>query len=89
MRRKAVRTAILLALLISAGAAAQYDYGECENARSEAESAASYLASDAQRLLSCAESEDFFDDCSSEYSSVSSSHSDFEDAVSEVSDYCE
>lgn len=90
MRRNAVGMAIFFALVISAGAAAQYDDDwECESARSDAESSASDLAYAAQRLQRCAELEDFSDDCHTEFSRVKYAHSDYESAVSDYSSYCE
>jgi hypothetical protein len=60
----------------------------CENARSRARNAASELADYARRLRNCAASEDFGNDCSSEFRRVKNSHSDYESAVSEFSSYC-
>jgi hypothetical protein len=61
---------------------------ECRDARERAASAASDLATYSRRLQSCAESEDYSDDCSSEFGRVRSTHSDYEDAVSEVNSEC-
>jgi hypothetical protein len=61
---------------------------DCRDARSRAESAASELAGYARRLQSCAEGEDFSDDCGSEFRRVRNAYSDYEAAVSEVSGYC-
>ena len=61
---------------------------ECRDALSRAESAASELANYSRRLRSCAESQDFTDDCSTEFRRVRSAHGDYEDAVSSVSSYC-
>ena len=60
----------------------------CEDARSRARSTASDLANYSRRLRSCAENEDFADDCSSEFRRVKNAHSDYESAVSEVSGSC-
>lgn len=62
---------------------------ECRAALSEAQDAASELADSARQLASCADSEDFEDDCSSEMSRVSSAHDDYETAVSDVESYCQ
>lgn len=61
---------------------------QCRNAISEARDAASDLADQAGRLKHCAESEDFEDDCSSEFSSTRSAHDDYESAVSDIGSYC-
>jgi len=61
---------------------------ECRNAKNQAESAASDLANYARRLRNCAEAQDYSDDCSSEFSRARSAHSDYEDAVSSVGNYC-
>lgn len=61
---------------------------QCEDARSKAKGAASELADYSRRLRSCAENEDFADDCSSEYRRVKNSYSDYESAVSEVGSNC-
>lgn len=61
---------------------------ECRDALSRAENAASDLADYSRRLHSCAESQDFTDDCSSEFRRVRNAHSDYEDAVSSVGSYC-
>lgn len=61
---------------------------ECRDALSRAESAASDLANYSRRLRNCAESQDFADDCSTEFRRVWNAHSDYEDAVSSVSSYC-
>lgn len=61
---------------------------ECREALERAEEAAQELASSTRALLNCVESEDFEDDCSSEFSRVRSDHDDYEDAVSDVQSYC-
>ena len=61
---------------------------ECRDALARAEEAGSELASSARRLANCAESEDYEDDCSSEFSSARSDHDDYEDAVSDVQSHC-
>ena len=44
--------------------------------------------SSSRRLNSCVDSDDFTDDCSSEFRRVRNAHSDYESAVSEVNSYC-
>lgn len=61
---------------------------ECRDALQRAEDAAQELASSTRSLLDCVESEDFEDDCSSEFTRVRSDHDDYEDAVSDVQIYC-
>jgi len=61
---------------------------DCQDALSRAESAASELADYARRLRNCAESQDYKDDCSSEFRRVKNSYSDYESAVSSVGYYC-
>ena len=61
---------------------------ECRDAQSRAESAASDLADQARRLKSCAESEDYSEDCSSEFRRTKNAHSEYEDAVSAVNGSC-
>jgi hypothetical protein len=60
----------------------------CRDAQERAESAASELADRAKRLRNCAESQDYNDDCSSEFRRAKSAHSDYEDAVSSVQSEC-
>lgn len=60
----------------------------CREARSRATNAASELADYSRRLRSCAETADFADDCSSEFSRVKNAHSDYESAVSDVGSNC-
>jgi cysteine synthase len=55
----------------------------------DAESAAGELSSAANRLKSCAENQDYDDDCSSEMHRAKSAHSDYESAVSDVDDECD
>jgi hypothetical protein len=62
---------------------------DCQDARNRAQSAAQELADYARRLRSCAESQDFSDDCSSEFRRTKNSHSDYESAVSSVGSYCQ
>lgn len=64
------------------------DSPNCEDARSRARNAASELADYSRRLRNCAESEDFGNDCSSEFRKVKNYHSDYESAVSDISSYC-
>jgi len=82
--------AVLAALFLSTSASAQYgaESSDCTDARDNAESAASDLGGYARRLQQCAESEDFGDDCSTEFRRVKSAYSDYESAVSDVSSYC-
>jgi hypothetical protein len=61
---------------------------ECQDSLSRAEDAASELADYSKRLRTCAEAQDFNDDCSSEFRRVRNAHSEYEDAVSSVSSYC-
>ncbi len=62
---------------------------DCRDALEGAESAASDLASYARRLQYCAEGEDYSDDCSTEFSQVRNAHSEYENAVSDVSSECD
>ena len=61
----------------------------CRDAADRAESAASELADRARRLRSCAESQDFTDDCDTEFRRVRSAHSDYESAVSSYKSECD
>jgi hypothetical protein len=78
-------------LAASAAAFAQYGYSDnsCEDARDRARSAASDLSAYARRLQSCANNEDFSDDCSTEFRRVRYAHSDYESSISDVSVYCD
>jgi hypothetical protein len=78
--------AALAALTLSAAPAWA---GPCAEAKEEAESAADDLESAARQLMSCASSDDFSDDCFSEFLRVQSAHSDYDSAVSEVSSECD
>ena len=90
MRLVIISIAAFCILAISSSASADYRYqSDCEDARSNAESAASDLASYSRRLQRCADNGDFSDDCSSEFRRVRSAHGDYESAVSEVSSYCD
>jgi hypothetical protein len=62
---------------------------ECRDALDRADSAASDVASYGRRLISCVESSDHRDDCSSEFRRVRGAHGDYESAVSEVGSYCD
>ena len=62
--------------------------GECRDARSEAQSAADDLERRAKKLMRCAKSENFDDDCRREFRKVKSAHRNYESAVSEVQSYC-
>lgn len=62
---------------------------DCRNARNRARSSASDLADYARKLRSCAEAQDFTDDCDSELRRTRSAHSDYESAVSSVRSYCD
>lgn len=89
MNTKRFLATAVLALAVSSSASAQYGYGSnCEDATSEAESAASDLAGYARRLQQCAENEDFSDDCYTEFRRVKSAYDSYESAVSEVSSNC-
>lgn len=61
---------------------------DCRDAMSRAETSASELADYAKRLQQCADSQDYSDDCSTEYRRTRSAHSDYESAVSSVGSYC-
>lgn len=65
------------------------DAESCYDASEEAKTAAEELSSASTLLAGCADTEDLSDDCSVEYDSVTSAHSDYESAVSDVSSYCE
>jgi hypothetical protein len=60
---------------------------QCRDAQSRSEDAASDLATYSQRLRSCAEAQDFSNDCSSEFRRVRNAFSHYESAVSDVSSY--
>ncbi len=71
--------------------AAKGDSGQnsaCREARSNAKNGASDLANYTRRLRSCAEAENYDDDCSSEFRRVKNSQSDYESAVSSVRSNC-
>ena len=80
----------LFTLLIIAGPSSMRGASsECHDARRQAQSAASELASYSRRLQNCAESGDLSDDCSSEFRRVRNSYQDYESAVSSYSSECE
>jgi hypothetical protein len=90
MNTKMFLAVAVLALAVSSSASAQYGYSsDCEDARNDAESAASDLAGYARRLQQCAENEDFSDDCYTEFRRVKSAYDSYESTVSEVSSDCE
>ena len=60
----------------------------CRDAQERAESAASELADRSRKLRNCAESQDYSEDCSSEFRRVRNAHSDYESAVSSVRSEC-
>ena len=62
---------------------------ECEDAWSYANSAADDVEHYARRLIRCVTSGDFYDDCSSELRRVRNAHSDYENYVYEVQNYCD
>ena len=61
---------------------------ECRDAQERAESAASELSDRSRKLRNCAESQDYSEDCSSEFRRVRNAHSDYESAVSSVRSEC-
>jgi hypothetical protein len=61
---------------------------ECKDARDRAATAAVELADRSRKLRSCAEAEDYSEDCSTEFRRVKNVYSDYEDAVSTVRSYC-
>jgi hypothetical protein len=61
---------------------------ECRDALERADSAASDLATHAGRLKTCADSQDYRDDCSTEFRRVKNAHSEYEDAVASVTSVC-
>ena len=61
---------------------------ECQDALSQAENNASGLANYARRLRNCAETQDYSDDCSSEFRRTKNAFNDYESAVSSVGSYC-
>ena len=61
---------------------------ECRDAQEQAESAASELADRSKKFRNCAESQDYSEDCSSEFRRVRNAHSDYESAVSSVRSEC-
>lgn len=90
MRIKPIFFSALIAATLPINAFSQYrDDSDCENARIEAESAASKLSSYAERLQQCVYIADFSDDCYIEFRRVKSSYDDYESAVSNISTYCE
>ncbi len=60
----------------------------CREAQERAESAASELADRARKLRNCAESQDYSEDCSSEFRRTRNAHSDYESAISSVRSEC-
>ena len=60
----------------------------CQDAQDRAESAASELADRARKLRNCAESQDYTDECDTEFRRVRSAHGDYESAVSSVKSDC-
>ena len=64
------------------------DDSDCEDAWSNANSAADAVESYARRLIRCVTSGDHSDGCYLEARRVRSNHSDYESAVSEVQSYC-
>ena len=90
MRLRALSIAVFSVVTLAASASATHaGNSDCQDARDQAQSAASDLASYSRRLQRCAENGDYSDDCSSEFRRVRSSHSDYESAVSEESSYCD
>jgi hypothetical protein len=81
------REVVAIARLVSAQDSSG-DSEECADARRRAERAASELADYARRLRTCAESNDFTNDCSTEFRRVRSAQDDYESAVSSVSSDC-
>lgn len=62
---------------------------ECRDAKRDARDAAEELASAARNLAYCADQNDSADDCEIQFLEVSSAHSDYESAVSDVDDECD
>lgn len=83
------RAVLVAGLVCFAASATAQDWEQCQQAKSDAEDAAGDLASAALSLQSCAQNEDFSDDCGSELSNAESAQDDYEDATGEVQSYCE
>lgn len=65
------------------------DYQECQEALEEAASAGEELAAYARRLMHCADSGDFSDDCSYEFRLVKNAQYDYESAASNANSECD
>lgn len=80
---------IIIRALKRSGGYDQNDNAECREAREQANSAASELEDYARRLMNCASSLDFNDDCYTEFRRTKSAYDDYESAVSEVQSNCQ
>lgn len=78
----------VLAIYRKLSASREGGSSQCRDARERARSAADDLANYSRRLKICAESEDYSDDCSTEFRRVRNAHSYYESAVSDVGSHC-
>jgi hypothetical protein len=73
---------------VSAASSDSGESSDCRDARVRAEAAATELAGRARKLASCADSQNFDDDCSTESRRVRSAHGDYESASYSVRSEC-
>jgi hypothetical protein len=83
------RNVIELDMLLSDSSSQSGDSSECREARADADSTSDELARYARRLLRCASSKDFDDDCSTEFRRVKNAFRDYESASSDFDSYCD
>jgi hypothetical protein len=79
---------VTIAVRVLRASSSRSSNSECREARERARSAADEVASYTRKLGSCVDSDDFTDDCSTEFRRVRNAHSDYESAVSSVNSYC-
>lgn len=81
--------AFAVALVLAPPTGSKADTDECPDAIQNYNSAVSDIATAIRSYTSCVSDSKGHDDCSSEFSSVQSAQSDFEDAVSRYGSDCQ
>ena len=86
--RQVIASAIVFLALLTTMSMASADPEACQGALNQLRSARSDVADALRRYVSCLNSSDGHDDCSSEFGSLRSAQDDFESAVSYYEGEC-
>ena len=83
------KNVIELDMLLSDTSTQTGDSSECREAREDADSSSDELAHYARRLMNCALSKDFDDDCSTEFRRAKNAFYEYESDSSDFDSYCD